>query len=69
MPTASKMRWVASRSSSVACSPAAIAVAPAPTSAGVLGMVRTTRVPGGQARLDGGDRHAGGDRDDQRARA
>ena len=45
-----------------------MAVAPAPTSAGVLGMVRTTRVPSGSRASMAADRHAGGDRDDQRRR-
>ena len=43
VPTESKMRLAAFRSSSVACPPAAIAVAPAPTRAGVFGIVRMTR--------------------------
>jgi hypothetical protein len=44
-PTASKMRLAVSRSAAVAWPPAEIAVAPASTSAGVLGMVRMTACP------------------------
>ena len=63
-------RAVARGRSSVACCPAAIAVAPAPTSAGVFGIVRTTRVPSAAgARSMARGRHAGGDRDDERAAA
>ena len=68
IPTASKMRRVASTSASLACWPAAMAVAPAPTSAGVFGIVRTTRVPSGSRGSMALDRHAGGDRDHQRRR-
>ena len=42
-PTLSKMVLAVARSASVACSPSAIPVAPAPTVAGVLGMARTIR--------------------------
>ena len=38
---------------------------PSSTSAGVLGMTRTTGVAGRQRRLDPRRRHAGGDRDDE----
>ena len=42
---ASKMRLASARSDSRACSPPAIAVAAASTSAGVFGIARMTRVP------------------------
>ena len=44
-PTASNSARACSRSESVACGPRASAVAPAPTRAGVLGIVRTMRTP------------------------
>ena len=45
IPTASNSALAVARSASLACLPGAIAVAPAPTSAGVLGIARTTRTP------------------------
>ena len=47
LPTASKSDVAARRSFSVACVPAEIAVAPASARAATLGIVRTTREPGG----------------------
>jgi hypothetical protein len=49
IPTLRKRVSATSRSVSLAWLPATIAVAPAPTSAGVFGMVRMTREPGGTA--------------------
>ena len=48
-PTDLKMRSVVAKVFGVAFSPAAIAVAPAPTRAGVLGMTRTIKPLGGCA--------------------
>ena len=48
VPTASRIRRAHSRSSDDAADPGAMAAAPWPTRAGVLGMARTTGVPAGR---------------------
>ena len=64
MPTAPSSRLGPGQVVVAAVVPPAMAAAPAPTRAGVFGMARTTGVPAPRARLERGDRDAGGDRQD-----
>ncbi len=65
LPTEAISASASARCSSSQCEPGEIAAMPSSTSAGVLGMTRTTATPVGHPRLDerGGD--AGGQRDHQ----
>ena len=63
-PTAERIDSAQSRSSSEAALPPAIAAAPAPTSAGVFGIARTTATPSGSAASSVLVVHPGRDRQD-----